>query len=69
MVLISQFDLFSITLVCHMRESAEQLKSISAFEAHWGLGGVFCPTAAPEDTDQWRALCTLCVQVKELRVQ
>lgn len=40
MVLISQFDLFSITPACHTRENAEQLKSISAFEAHWGLGGV-----------------------------
>lgn len=34
MVLISQFDLFSITPVCRRRENAEQLKSISAFEAH-----------------------------------
>lgn len=68
MVLISQFDLFSITPACHMRENAEQVKSISAFEEHWGWGGVFCPTAAPEDTNHWRALCTLCMQVKELRI-
>lgn len=64
MVLIPQFDLFSITPACRMRENAEQLKSISLFEAHWRLGGFFCPTAAPEDTDHWIALCTLCVQVK-----
>ena len=50
MALISQFDLFSITVPCHMRENAEQLKSISACGSRWGPRGAHAHTAAPEDT-------------------